>query len=98
GHLGVVHGYRDVKVLRELRTDPGHLTVQYAMLRPFIQELAFLGDVYAEFFINVIGLGYSRVEVEVPRYGLRTRHFFFAAPAATEKLDLTIGFTHQKVG
>lgn len=98
GHLGVVHGYREVKVLRELRTDPGHLTVQYAMLRPFIPELAFLGDVYAEFFIHVIGLGYSRVEVEVPRYGVRTRHLIFATPTDTEKLDLTIGFSHLLVG
>lgn len=98
GHLAVVHGYKNVKVLRELRTDPGHLSVQYAMDRPYIQEIAGLGDIYAEFFINVIGLGYSRVEVEVPRFGLRTRHLVFATPTDTEKLDLTIGFTHKRVG
>lgn len=98
GHLGVVHGYREVKMVRELRTDPGHLTVKYSMLRPFIQELGFLGDVHAEFFINVIGLGYSRVEVDVPRYGIRTRHFVFATPTDTEKMNLTIGFAHEKLG
>ena len=98
GHLGVVHGYKDVKVVRELRTDPGHLSVKYAMHRPYIQELALLGDVYAEFFIHVIGLGYSRVEVDVPRLGLRTRHFVFATPTDTERMDLTIGFAHARVG
>jgi nitrite reductase/ring-hydroxylating ferredoxin subunit len=96
GHLGIVHGYKDVKVLRELRTDPGHLSVQYSMLRPFIQELPFLGDLYAEFFINVIGLGYSRVEVEVPRFGLRSRHVVFATPADREQLELTIGYSHRE--
>ncbi len=98
GHLGIVHGYKDVLVLRELRTDPGHLSVQYAMHRPYVQELAFLGDIYAEFFIHVFGLGYSRVEVEVPRFGLRTRHLIFATPTDTEKLELTIGFTHRAMG
>ena len=97
GHLGVVHGYRDVKVLRELRTDPGHLSVKYSMLRPYLQELAFLGDVYAEFFIHVFGLGYSRVDVDVPRFGLRTRHFVFATPIDTEKLELTIAVAHRRV-
>ena len=97
GHLGVVHGYRDVKVLRELRCDPGHLSVKYSMLRPYIQELSGLGDIYAEFFINVIGLGYSRVEVEVPRFGLRTRHLVFATPTDTERLELRIGFMHQSI-
>jgi phenylpropionate dioxygenase-like ring-hydroxylating dioxygenase large terminal subunit len=98
GHLAIVHGYKSVKVLRELRTDPGHLSVQYAMDRPYIQELGFLGDLYAEFFINVIGLGYSRVEVEVPHLGLRTRHLVFATPTDTEKLELTLGFAHRRVG
>ncbi len=97
GHLGVVHGYRDVKVLRELRCDPGHLSVKYSMVRPYIQELSMLGDVYAEFSINVIGLGYSRVEVEVPRFGLRTRHFVFATPTDAEKVELRIAFSHRGI-
>jgi len=98
GHLAVVHGYKDVKVVRELRTDPGHLSVKYSMLRPYIQELGFLGDFYTEFFINVIGLGYSRVEVDVPQLGMRTRHFVFATPTDTERLELKIGFAHEKIG
>ncbi|MFO0684333.1 MAG: Rieske 2Fe-2S domain-containing protein [Sandaracinus sp.] len=98
GHLGIVHGYKSVKILRELRPDPGYLSVKYAMDRPYIQELAFLGDLYAEFFIHVYGLGYSRVEVEVPRFGLRTRHLVFATPTDTERLRLTIGFAHERIG
>jgi len=68
------------------------------MLRPYIQELGFLGDFYTEFFINVIGLGYSRVEVDVPMLGMRTRHLVFATPTDTERLELTIGFAHEKIG
>lgn len=95
GHLGVVHGYRDVKILRELRCEPGHLSVKYSMVRPYFQEVTMLGDVYAEFFIHVYGLGYSRVEVEVPRFGLRTRHLVFATPTDREKMELRIGFAHR---
>lgn len=98
GHLGVVHGYKDVKILRELRCDPGYLSVKYAMNRPVIPELPYLGDLYAEFFIHVIGLGYSRVEVDVPQLRMRTRHFVFATPTDTEKLELTIGFSHTHLG
>jgi phenylpropionate dioxygenase-like ring-hydroxylating dioxygenase large terminal subunit len=95
GHLGIVHGYKEVKVLRELRTEPGHLSVQYSMVRPYVQELPRLGDLYAEFFIHVFGLGYSRVEVQVPRLGLVSRHLVFATPVDHEKLELTIGFAHH---
>jgi nitrite reductase/ring-hydroxylating ferredoxin subunit len=97
GHLGVVHGYRDVKILRELRCDPGHLSVKYSMFRPYIPKLAALGDLHVEFFIHVIGLGYSRVEVEVPRFGLRTRHLVFATPLDREKMELRIGFAHKGI-
>jgi hypothetical protein len=96
GHLNVVHGYKDVKVLRELRCEPGLLSVRYAMKRPYVQEVPFLGDIYTEFDISVWGLGYSRVEVEAPALGLRSRHFVFATPVDTEKLELRIGFAHRR--
>jgi len=98
GHLPIVHGYADIKILRELRTEPGYLSVQYAMRRPYIPELPGLGRVYAEFFIHVYGLGYSRVEVYVPEHGFRSRHLIFATPTEREQIDLHIGFSFEAVG
>jgi phenylpropionate dioxygenase-like ring-hydroxylating dioxygenase large terminal subunit len=97
GHLPVVHGYSEIKVLRELRAEPGHLSVQYAMRRPYIPGYPGLGRVYAEFFIHVYGLGYSRVEVSIPELGLRSRHFVFATPVDRERLELHMGFAFEKL-
>lgn len=97
GHFGVVHGYKNVKVLRELRADGAYLSVQYAMDRPMIPSLPSLGTTYAEFFIHVYGLGYSRVEVSVPKFGLRSRHLVFATPVAPGELEMILGFTTQSV-
>jgi nitrite reductase/ring-hydroxylating ferredoxin subunit len=95
GHLGIVHGYQNVKVLRELIPAPGYLSVQYAMDRPFVTGVPGLGKLYAEFFIHVYGLGYSRVEVNVPEYGFRSRHLVYATPIDREQLKLYTGFTFQ---
>ncbi len=99
GHLNVVHGYRDVKVLEPLRFDGASLFVTYGMLRPSIPGLSIpgpLGMIPAEFAINVHGLGYSRVEVSVPPLGMRSRHFVFATPTDRERLRLHMGFSLQK--
>lgn len=97
GHLPVVHGYSEIKILRELHTEPGYLSVQYAMRRPYLPGHPVLGRAYAEFFIHVYGLGYSRVEVSLPELGLRTRHFVFATPTDREQLALHMGFSFEKV-
>lgn len=96
GHLMVVHGYSDLETLEKLRLDGDHLTVRYAMKRP----ADFLGKsrrVRAEFTIHVYGLGYSRVEVEIPELGLRTRHLVLATPIDGEHIELTIGLSVHDV-
>lgn len=92
GHFGIVHGYRNVKVLRELKADGAYLSVQYAMERPMFPGLS-EPSTYAEFFIHIHGLGYSRVEVNVPKLGLRSRHLVFATPVAPGELEMILGFT-----
>ena len=96
GHLSVVHGYRDITTKRELRLEGPHLSVEYTMNRPAIPGRPELGLIAAEFFIHVWGLGYSRVEVSAPRFGLRSRHLVFATPIDRERLHMRIGFAHQR--
>lgn len=96
GHFSIVHGYSDIRVLRELRTEGAYLSVQYGMRRPRSRTLPrALGKVASEFFIHVHGLGYSRVEVWVPELSLRTRHYVLATPLAPGELELTVGFSTQ---
>jgi nitrite reductase/ring-hydroxylating ferredoxin subunit len=97
GHFGIVHGYTNVKVLRELQADGAYLSVKYAMDRPMVPAFPKLGTFYAEFFIHVYGLGYSRVEVDLPELGVRSRHLVFATPVAPGELEIMVGFTMRSL-
>lgn len=92
GHFAIVHGYSKVDTMRELRMEGAFLSVQYCMERPRSRTIAALGNLYTEFFINVHGLGYSRVEVSVPEINFKSRHLVFATPIAPGELELTVGF------
>jgi nitrite reductase/ring-hydroxylating ferredoxin subunit len=86
GHLGVVHGYREIEVTMPLRTDGHYLTTAYRMRR----RALFPGtpDVRAEFTIHAFGLGYSFVDVRVRSHALRMRHFVMATPTDGAHVDL----------
>lgn len=96
GHFGPVHGYENVRVLEPLRVDGASLTAKYEMDRPAVPGLARLGLIHAEFRIHVHGLGYSMVEVHVPRLGFESRHYVFATPIDRERLRLRCGFAVRK--
>ena len=89
GHLSVVHGYRDVRLLREARADGPYLSARYAMKRPLAGLARLALD--TEFEVNVHGLGYSLVEVEVKTSGMRTRQFVASTPAEPGHIDLLLG-------
>ncbi len=97
GHLSVVHGYTDLETLSRLKVDGDYLTVRYAMQRP----MDWLGNngsrVRAEFTIHVWGLGYSRVEVDIPDLGLRSRHLVFATPLDGDRIELTVGVAIEDI-
>jgi nitrite reductase/ring-hydroxylating ferredoxin subunit len=94
GHLSVVHGYRDVRVQKPLRTDGPYLTARYAMSRhnPFFPTLP---PVKTEFEVHVHGLGYSYVSVHVPEQGLEGRHFVFCTPTEAGKVDLRLAIAQK---
>lgn len=93
GHLSVVHGYSDVQTLRDAEVAGPYMTVRYAMRRP-AGLFGWRGlPVRAEFDIHVHGLGYSLVEVTVPKYGLRTRQFVLATPTERDHITLRIALS-----
>ncbi|HMD46887.1 MAG TPA: Rieske 2Fe-2S domain-containing protein [Acidimicrobiales bacterium] len=91
GHLRVLHGYRSVEQTAPLELDGPHLTVAYRARRP--ARLGGFGrrDLEIEFGIDVWGLGWSRVEVRVPRYGLAFRQLVLATARQPGEIDLLLG-------
>lgn len=96
GHFAVVHGYEAVEMLTPLTTRGPLLEVRYAMSR----SAGFLGKrskLRAEFQITKWGLGYSSVDVEVPEYGLRSRHFVFPTSMDESMLSVKIAIRLEGV-
>jgi nitrite reductase/ring-hydroxylating ferredoxin subunit len=90
GHFSAVHGYSDVRVLRDLRTEGPYLHARYAMRRAAGPLGRWGVRVSTEFDVHLYGLGYSFVEVEVVPYGVRLRHFVFSTPTEPDRIDLRI--------
>lgn len=110
GHLGVVHGYQDVRIVEDLHTDGAYLGATYAMRRPeglFGRLLAgragggrlgaLLGGIEARFRAHVHGLGYSHVEVDIPALGLVTRNFVLATPVGGGKIELRLALAMKRL-
>jgi hypothetical protein len=110
GHLGVVHGYRDVRLLEDLHVDGAYLGASYAMRRPdglFGRLLAdrevggplgaLLGGIEARFRAHVHGLGYSQVDVEIPSLGLATRNFVLATPVEPGRIELRLALSMRRL-
>jgi nitrite reductase/ring-hydroxylating ferredoxin subunit len=86
GHLGEVHGYRDVEVQRELHLEGARLAVRYGMTRASPFGLGH--PIRAEFDIQAHGLGFSFVEVHVVGTGLHAQYFVSATPIDPERCEM----------
>jgi nitrite reductase/ring-hydroxylating ferredoxin subunit len=96
GHFSVVHGYSNVKLLKELTLDRHYLNTSYAMTRKG-SLLSNHGTLTTEFEVHVYGLGYSFVEVNIPAYNLMTRQFVLPTPLGDGKINLKIGMSVKKI-
>jgi nitrite reductase/ring-hydroxylating ferredoxin subunit len=96
GHLGLVHGYREIETLAELEVEGPLLRARYAFRHP--RGVMGLGrNARAEIDIRVHGLGYSQVEVTVAELGFQSRQFVLAAPAEEGKIELRVGMCMRRV-
>jgi nitrite reductase/ring-hydroxylating ferredoxin subunit len=95
GHLSELHGYHDVEVLSAPVADGPHLHARYAITRLVgIRPLAV--PLQAEFEVHAHGLGYSLVDVRVPRYRLHDRQLVCATPAGEGEIDLRIALSVEE--
>jgi nitrite reductase/ring-hydroxylating ferredoxin subunit len=93
GHFSIVHGYSNVKQLKELNVDGHYLNTRYAMTRRGSLLGNKKGTLTTEFEVHVYGLGYSFVEVDIPEYGLKSRQFVLPTPLGDGNINLKIGMS-----
>jgi len=93
GHFTTVHGFDGVDVLEPLSVDGPYLTAKYG----FVHRLGPLAwDV--EFTVHCWGLGYSMVDVWMPRTDIRTRLWVLPIPTEARQLELGLGAAAQGIG
>lgn len=97
GHFAIVHGYTEVEVHEDLVVDGPTFRTAYAATRP----MPFLGRLGAKvrfhFELNIHGLGFSLVQVRVPRFGLRSRLFILAVPVEADGIQLHLALSLERL-
>jgi phenylpropionate dioxygenase-like ring-hydroxylating dioxygenase large terminal subunit len=87
GHFAIVHGYRSVRMLRDPVVDGPHLSTAFAAAHP----LPLLGRTLDfEFETEIYGLGYSLVNVHVPRPAVDARLWVLPTPIDERRLTLRL--------
>jgi phenylpropionate dioxygenase-like ring-hydroxylating dioxygenase large terminal subunit len=92
GHFAWVHGYRTVRMLRDVVIDGAHLSTAYAAQRP----VPLLGRWWSaarfdfEFETHIYGLGYSMVDVRVHGFDLRARLWVLPTPIDADRIALRL--------
>ncbi len=89
GHFAIVHGYRNVLMLREPITDGPYLSTAFAVEQPLPfprsrRALAF------SFETEILGLGYSLVRLRLPRLDLDARLWVLPTPIDEQRLTLCL--------
>lgn len=94
GHFAEVHGYTNVSELQPLQTTGPLLQAKYGFCRP--RAFAFQDEIEAQIAIHQHGLGYARVEVTLPKLGLRTRQMVLTLPLGDDQIVLRIAMAVHK--
>jgi hypothetical protein len=85
-----VHGYRSVRLLREVIVDGPYLSTAYVATRPAVMRLGRWPATHFtfEFETHIHGLGYSLVDVHVRGFGIRGRMWVLPAPIDAQRISL----------
>jgi nitrite reductase/ring-hydroxylating ferredoxin subunit len=75
GHFAYVHGYRSVRILRDVVSEGPYLSTEFEVERPWplVGRLSRGTLLKFQFETHIYGLGYSLVHVRIPLAGLEAR-------------------------
>ena len=98
GHFAFVHGYRSVRMLRDVIVDGAYLSTAYAAKRPapLIGRRSSRWDLDIEFETHIYGLGYSQVDVRVPAFDVRARLWVLPTPIDDDRTTLRLAVSADR--
>ncbi|HUL99757.1 MAG TPA: Rieske 2Fe-2S domain-containing protein [Mycobacterium sp.] len=90
GHFSYVHGYRSVRMLRDVVVHGPYLSTAYTARRPapLVGRLSAALEVDFEFETHIYGLGYSQVDVRIRGFDVRARLWVLPVPIDAERVAL----------
>jgi 3-ketosteroid 9alpha-hydroxylase-like protein len=89
GHFAIVHGYRNVRMLREAVTEGPYLSTAFFAEQPLPSPLPWRSIAF-EFETRIYGLGYSLVDVRVTRPAVEARLWVLPTPIDERRLTLLL--------
>lgn len=89
GHFAIVHGYRNVRMLRDAVADGPYLSTAFFAEQPLPSLLPWR-TIPFEFETHIFGLGYSLVDVRVLRPRLDLRLWVLPTPIDEQRLTLRL--------
>jgi cholesterol 7-desaturase len=95
GHFSAVHGYKTVRMLRDVTIDGAHLNTAYAAQRP-VPLVGRWWHFDFEFETHIYGLGYSLVDVRVHGFDLKARLWVLPTPIDTARVALYLAASGNK--
>jgi nitrite reductase/ring-hydroxylating ferredoxin subunit len=96
GHFAYVHNYRDVRALKEFEAEGPYLSTTYAVKRAFRMLGVQLTELDFTFDTQIYGLGYSMVNVSVPRFRTIARLWVLPTSIDEERLMLRLAVRIKK--
>jgi nitrite reductase/ring-hydroxylating ferredoxin subunit len=91
GHFSTLHGYAEVEQIAPLEVDGARLRIAYRARRPARVLRSGRPGLEILYEIEAWGLGWSRVDVTVPRYGIRLGQLVLSTPTAPGRVDVLLG-------
>ena len=96
GHFTQLHGFIEGTITQPIRTDGPYLQSSYRALRPYgLPGREPVVKMPVEYHVQVWGLGYSLVDVDVGLFGLKLRVWILPVPIDDENIDLIVGLAAQ---
>lgn len=96
GHFAFVHNYRDVHMVKEFESDGPYLSTAYAVKRGLRMLGVEVTELDFTFETEIYGLGYSMVNVSVPRFRVLARLWVLPTTMDEERLTLTLAVRVKK--
>jgi nitrite reductase/ring-hydroxylating ferredoxin subunit len=97
GHFGVVHGYSNVEVRKDLVISGTSFHVCYAARRPMPVVGRLGATVEFEFQLDIYGLGFSLVTAIVPQFNIQARLFITASPTVEGRVNFGLALSLRHI-